>query len=132
MGFTLNVKKILVVEDSKLLQKIYELAFSRYRFRGLQLLEAYNGQEALNLLETNPDVDVILLDVNMPVMNGFEFLNIIKEHKTFKEIPVIIVTTMGREEDIQKGLEAGAASYVTKPVQPNTLMSKIIEVTSNS
>jgi two-component system chemotaxis response regulator CheY len=122
----MNIKKILVVEDSELLHKMYDLIFTRYRKNGTQIIHAQNGREALNRLNVHPDVDLIILDINMPVMSGLEFLNYYNEEKVFKRIPVIIISTEGKEEDTLRGLEAGAKGYITKPFQANDLY-KIIE-----
>jgi len=122
----MNIKKILVVEDSELLHKMYDLIFTRYRKNGTQIIHAQNGREALNRLNVHPDVDLIILDINMPVMSGLEFLNYYNEEKVFKKIPVIIISTEGKEEDTLRGLEAGAKGYITKPFQANDLY-KIIE-----
>jgi two-component system chemotaxis response regulator CheY len=117
-----NVKaaKILVVDDSKLLHKMYEVML-----RGVRLVYACDGQDALGCLGAHADIDLILLDINMPRMNGLEFLGHVKADPRWKRIPVIIVSTEGREADTKRGLDAGAAAYVRKPFQADTLASAI-------
>lgn len=80
-----------------------------------ELVHCYDGLEALQTLAEHPDTALILLDLNMPRMSGLEFLTKVKEDAVFSEIPVVIVSTEGREEDTQRGIEAGAAGYITKP-----------------
>src|SRR5436190_90145 len=92
-------RKVLVVDDSKLLHRMFEMMLRQY-----PLVHAYDGREGLDRLAENRDVDLILLDVNMPRMNGLEFLAAVKQDPAFAKIPVIIVTTEGAEKDADKGL----------------------------
>jgi two-component system chemotaxis response regulator CheY len=84
-----------------------------------------NGQEALDMIAKNPDTDLLLVDINMPVMNGLEFIKKVKDFGTYDHIPIVIVSTEGKEEDTKRGLALGAAGYVTKPVQPSDLHALI-------
>lgn len=122
------MKKILIVEDSELLHRMYDLIFQRYRQSGTQLLHAYHGREALNHLADHPDVDLILLDINMPIMSGLEFLVHCRRESVFQQIPVIIVSTEGKEEDTMRGLQSGARGYITKPFKPPDLHQLIEKV----
>ena len=124
----MNLKKVLVVEDSDLLHRMYDLILMRYKTQGTTVLHAFNGQMALELLAGAPDVGLILLDINMPVMSGLEFLLRCREQKILQDIPVIIVSTEGKEQDTVRGLEAGARAYLTKPFQPNDLHALIARV----
>lgn len=108
--------KVLVVDDSELIHKMF-----RMFFRDVDVVCALDGREALDGLAQHPDVDLIILDINMPRMNGLEFLERVKAEETFSGIPVVIVSTEGEEEDTIRGLEAGAAAYVKKPFQPEKL-----------
>lgn len=112
-------RKILVVEDSELLHRMYNVMCIRYMNHGAQVLHSYNGQEALAKLAQEPDVDLIILDINMPVMSGLEFLQHRQRVGIFQDIPVIIISTEGKEEDTLRGLKAGARGYLTKPFQAN-------------
>jgi two-component system, chemotaxis family, chemotaxis protein CheY len=118
-------RKILVIEDSTLLQKMYDLVFRRYRDEGTVILHAYNGREGLDALSANLDVDLIILDINMPVMSGLEFLRHAKQHALFSPIPVIIASTEGKEQDTMRGLQAGARGYIIKPFKPDDLFALI-------
>src|SRR5216684_8061505 len=103
-------RKVLVVDDSKLLHRMFEMMLRQY-----PLVHAYDGKEALERLAEHGDVDLILLDMNMPRMNGLEFLAAVKAQPLTAHIPVVIVTTEGKEEDTERGLKAGASAYVKKP-----------------
>ncbi len=117
----MRLKKILVVEDSQLLQKLYGLVLQRYRATGTEVLQAFNGREGLDKLGSNPDLDLIILDINMPVISGLEFLRLVKGDPRYASIPVIIASTEGKEEDTNRGLQAGAVGYFVKPFQPDHL-----------
>lgn len=121
-------RKILVVEDSQLLQKGYELLFRRYRSKGAEILHALNGQEGLDELGKNPDCDLIILDINMPVMSGLEFLARCKRQPAYSRIPVIISSTEGHEDDVMRGLKAGAAGYLVKPFNADELHDLISRI----
>lgn len=117
-------KKILIVEDAELLHRMYELVFRQLRQSGV-LLHAYNGKEALDRLAQHPDVDLILLDINMPVMSGLQFLQYCQGQRVFRDIPVIIISTEGKHEDTMRALQAGARGYLTKPFKPQDLHALI-------
>lgn len=116
-------KKVLIVDDSRLIHKIFGVMLS-----GATLVHSYNGAEALKSLAEHPDVEVVLLDINMPAMNGFEFLERVKSDDQLAEIPVVIISTEGKEEDTIRGLQAGAAAYVKKPFQREDLLSVLGQV----
>lgn len=116
-------KKILVIDDSKLIHKMFEVML-----RPHSLVHAEDGQEGLQRLVEHADVDLILLDINMPRMNGLEFLDAVKRNNAFAEIPVVIVSTEGKDEDTQRALESGASAYIKKPFQSENIISVIAEV----
>ncbi|NMB99310.1 MAG: response regulator [Thermoanaerobaculaceae bacterium] len=119
-------EKILIVEDSVIHQKIYEIFLSsREKF---VLLCASNGREGLEVLAANPDVSMIILDINMPLMSGLEFLKIVKKEESLKDIPVIICSTEGSEEDIIRGLKCGASAYIKKPFTSDELLALMNEI----
>jgi two-component system chemotaxis response regulator CheY len=110
-------KKALVIDDSKLIHKMFSVLL-----RNCELVHAHDGREALQRLQEHPDVEVILLDINMPNMNGLEFLDVVKRDGALAGIPVIIISTEGKEEDTIRGLEAGAAAYIRKPFQAEEVL----------
>lgn len=112
--------KILVVDDSKLMHKVFEVMLRQY-----PLVYAMDGREALSRLQEHDDIDLILLDINMPNMNGLEFLAELRAREALSELPVIIISTEGREEDTQRGLEAGAVAYIKKPFRSEEILEII-------
>ncbi len=116
-------RKVLVVEDSRLIHKIFEVML-----RPAELVHAHDGHEGLRRLAENADVDLILLDINMPKMNGLEFLREVKRNAALADIPVVVVTTEGKEEDAQQALKAGAAAYVRKPFKAEQVLKVISEL----
>jgi len=117
----MKFRKILTVDDSELVTQIYRMALSRLSREGMTLVEATNGREALDRLEEHPDVDLIFLDLNMPVMTGSEFLQILKADPVLADIPVVIVSTIDSESETVKALKEGATAYLTKPFNAGEL-----------
>lgn len=113
-------RKVLVVDDSKLMHKMYEVMLRQY-----PLVYALDGRQALDRLRDNADVDLVLLDINMPNMNGLEFLAQLRGDGDRPNIPVIIISTEGREEDTARGLEAGANAYIKKPFHSEEILDVI-------
>jgi len=113
-------KKILVVDDSDLMQRMYGVML-----RGGGLVGARDGEEALAKIVADPEIDLVLLDINMPKMNGFEVLRELGARGLVPALRVIVVTTEGRDEDAQRGLAAGAAAYLTKPFRADQVRAAI-------
>ena len=119
--------RILVVEDEPDLLSTIQ---TRLEWCDCEVITAANGKEGLEkAAEENPDV--ILLDINMPVMNGYEMLERIKEYQELKDIPIIMVTVMCEPHDITKALAYGVSDYATKPLDFTELMQKIANVLKN-
>jgi len=112
--------KILVVDDSKLMHKMFEVMLRQY-----PLVHAKDGREALEHLDEHGDVDLVLLDINMPNMNGLEFLEAVRGNGRLDELTVIIISTEGTEADTARGLEAGATAYIKKPFRTDELLEVI-------
>ncbi len=119
------LKKVLVVDDSALIHQMYKMVLMRYR---CEIIDAMNGQDGLEKLEKNPDVNLVLLDINMPIMNGIEFIKKVKAAGTYDQIPIVMVSTEGKEEDTLRGLALGAKGYVKKPFQPSDLHAIIEKI----
>lgn len=110
-------RNMLLIEDDKVDIMTIERAIKDLKI--LNPLDiVFNGQEAINFLrnEKNPKPSLILLDINMPVMNGIEFLKIVKADDTLKIIPVVVLTTSREEQDKFNGFQLGVAGYMVKPV----------------
>jgi len=119
----LQPRKVLVVDDSKLMHKMYEVMLRQY-----PLVYASDGRQALERLQEHADIDLVLLDINMPNMNGLEFLAQIRSNGAHQSLPVIIISTEGRDEDTQRGLEAGATAYIKKPFHSEDILEKISQL----
>jgi two-component system, chemotaxis family, chemotaxis protein CheY len=116
----LQPRKVLVVDDSKLMHKMYEVMLRQY-----PLVYASDGRQALDRLQEHPDIDLVLLDINMPNMNGLEFLAELRSDAARADLQVIIISTEGREEDTARGIEAGATAYIKKPFHSEEILEVI-------
>jgi two-component system chemotaxis response regulator CheY len=117
--------KILSVDDSSVIRKIVRSSVEVLKY---SLLEASSGKEALSILAKEHDsIKLILLDWNMPEMNGLEFLKIIKKDNLYRNIPVMMVTTEGEKENILKAVQAGVSNYLLKPFTSEELTKKVIQ-----
>jgi len=118
-------KKILAVDDSKIMLKIIAGSIEMLNY---EPLKATHGKEALEVLEKNADeVALILLDWNMPEMNGLDTLKAIKADPRYQEIPVMMVTTESEQKNIIQAIKAGAKHYLTKPFNQQDLAVRIME-----
>jgi CheY-like chemotaxis protein len=108
---------ILLVEDDDVDAMITQRALNELRVTN-QLVHKVDGEEALEYLrdQANQKPFIILLDLNMPRMNGFEFLKIVKADNTLKKIPVVVLTTSTEDQNVVDGFELGVAGYIVKPV----------------
>jgi len=108
----------LVIDDSKLHHQMYRLIFSRGALAGSTVHFASNGREGYGLFAAHPELSLVLLDLNMPEMNGLEVLERRREEGLHPHIPIVLVTTEGSAEDEARGRRAGAWEYLRKPFQP--------------
>jgi two-component system chemotaxis response regulator CheY len=121
--------KVLVVEDSNVLQMYYRQIFAK--LAGYHVTFTKNGRQALDHIANNGMPDVVVLDINMPVMDGLEFLAHFRGGQQTTPAQVIIVTTEGREDDYKRGLEAGASAYLRKPFTPQMLTQMVQGLLAN-
>jgi two-component system chemotaxis response regulator CheY len=110
-------KKVLAVDDSSSIRKMVEFSL---KCKGYSVTTAEDGQLALELLARD-NYDVIILDINMPRMDGFAFLKKIKNNDAYASIPVIILTTEGQDEDKDTAMSLGITDYIVKPFKPSEL-----------
>ena len=118
----LKDKKVLIVDDDM------RTAFAVSRLlgeRGLKPLKAANGEQALEILAREPDVDLVLMDVMMPVMDGYEAMKRIRSQAGFRNLPIIALTAKAMPEDRLKCIEAGASDYLPKPVDLDRIISML-------
>ena len=108
----------LVIDDSKLHHQMYRVIFSRGALSGSTVYFATNGREGYGLLAAHPELTLVLLDLNMPEMNGLEVLDRLRAEQLHLHIPIVLVTTEGTAEDEARGWSAGAWDYLRKPFQP--------------
>jgi CheY-like chemotaxis protein/signal transduction histidine kinase/CHASE3 domain sensor protein len=116
----LRNKKVLVVDDD--MRTLFALS-KLLVDRGMKTLKAENGEQALRFLEEEPDVDVVLMDIMMPVMDGYETMTKIRRQERFRNLPIIALTAKAMPKDREQCLTAGANDYMTKPVDPERLVS---------
>lgn len=118
----------LVVEDSPTMRQL--ISFSLKRFKNCRIVEAVDGVDALKKLSVDK-IDMILTDINMPVMDGLKLVSLVRQNPEWKDLPIIIITTEGAEEDKQRGLALGANAYIAKPIQSSHLIKTITEMLSS-
>jgi len=114
--------KVLVVDDSSIVRRVIEQILNGL---GHKAVQAGDGREALARLAEHRDIELILLDWNMPRMNGLELLHALKADREARRVPVIVLTTEADRRKMIQAIEAGARLYMTKPFAPETLAVKI-------
>ena len=115
-------KHVLIVDDSRTVRNLVAFIMKR---EGLRVTTAEDGLDGLEKLYSNPDIDLIISDVNMPGMDGFTFIKNDREQEAYRDLPIIVLSTEGQERDIQQGLNLGANLYMVKPAQPETLVRNV-------
>ncbi len=120
-------KKILIVDDSKTIRQQVNFTLTK---GGFQVVEAEDGKDGLEKLKTNSDVAMVISDVNMPNMNGLEMVEAIKAAGLFSNIPIVMLTTEGNSELIQRAKEAGAKGWLVKPFKPDQLIAAVQKLTN--
>ncbi|NMG05363.1 HAMP domain-containing protein [Brasilonema sp. UFV-L1] len=113
-------KKVLIVDDD--VRNIFALTSMLERYQ-MQVSYAENGRDAIQVLQNTPDIDVVLMDVMMPEMDGYETTRLIRQNNQFKSLPIIALTAKAMQGDREKCIEAGASDYITKPVDIEQLLS---------
>jgi two-component system chemotaxis response regulator CheY len=114
--------RALVIDDSRAVRMIIG---NILREAGMDVLEAGDGQQGVNQLDENPDIELILVDWNMPVMNGYEFIQAVRAQQMYDHIPIMMVTTEAESEQVTKALNAGANEYLMKPFTKEVLIAKL-------
>ena len=118
--------KILVVDDEINITQILEFSIGA---EGYEVISAQNGEEAIDKARREQP-DLIILDIMMPIIDGYEACRILKANPLTKNIPVVLLTAKGRDIDKRLGYEVGATDYIIKPFSPNKLIDRIHELLS--
>ncbi len=115
-------KQILIVDDSKTVRNLVAFIMKK---EGFKVTAAEDGLDGLEKLYSMEKVDLIISDVNMPRMDGFTFIKTVREQETYRDVPIVILSTEGQEKDIQQGLGLGANLYMVKPAQPEKMVKNV-------
>jgi two-component system alkaline phosphatase synthesis response regulator PhoP len=117
----MTTKKILAVDDSPTISEMIRTILEKV---GYEVVSAYDGVEALDKVKSEMP-DLIILDVNMPKLDGFRVCRLLKFDRNFRHIPVIMLTARDEEENIKTGIRTGADLYLTKPIEPEKLLEAV-------
>ena len=118
--------KLLVVDDSSTMRRIIKNTLARLGHK--DVLEGADGVEGWSALDSNPDVEMLITDWNMPEMNGLELVLKVRADARFKDLPIIMVTTEGGKAEVITALKAGVNNYIVKPFTPQVLKEKLAAV----
>jgi CheY-like chemotaxis protein len=119
---TLSGRKVLIVDDD--IRNIFALTGTLEQHH-MTALSAETGRDAIAILESNPDIDIVLMDVMMPEMDGLDTTRAIRQIRRFRDLPIIAVTAKAMKGDREKCIEAGAWDYLSKPVDPDELLAML-------
>jgi CheY-like chemotaxis protein len=121
---------ILLVEDDVVLQELY---LERFASSGIEVIQAFDGMAALEILQTNPAIQLVLLDIMLPKMSGYDVLAHSRHDPKLKNIPIIVVSALADIDDRARALQLGATDYITKgEMLPGAIIEKIKEYASVS
>jgi len=112
--------RILVVEDSPTMRQL--ITFTLKRLKDVEIVEASDGVDGLKKISAGK-FDIIFTDINMPIMDGLKLVSLVKNDPVNKDIPIVVITTEGGQEDRDRALALGANSYITKPIQAINLLA---------
>ncbi|PKN44031.1 MAG: response regulator [Deltaproteobacteria bacterium HGW-Deltaproteobacteria-20] len=115
----------LIIEDSPMMRQL--LVFALARVRNLRVTEADDGVDGLRKL-ANARFDLIVTDINMPIMDGLKLIRRVRTDPVHKDTPIIVITTEGAQEDRHRALQLGANAYITKPIQAPQVIAKVKEL----
>jgi CheY-like chemotaxis protein len=126
------MKSVLVVDDSATFRQLLTVSLSRLEgISGASITEAVDGQDALEKLKQK-DFDLILTDIRMPRMDGLELIRRVREELKREDLPIVIISTKGSEEDVELGMSLGASGYLAKPISMAKLRELISELFKES
>ena len=111
--------RVLIVEDSPTMRQL--LVFALRRLKDVEIVEAQDGMDGLRKVSSD-HFDIALIDINMPVMDGLKLISLMRGEESLKDIPIVVITTEGAQEDRDRALNLGANEYLTKPIQANRVL----------
>lgn len=114
--------RVLIVEDSPTMRQL--LVFALRRLRDVEIVEAQDGMDGLRKISSD-HYDIALIDINMPVMDGLKLIRLIRDEEALKQVPIVVVTTEGADEDRERAMALGANEYLTKPIQANRVLTVV-------
>jgi hypothetical protein len=113
-------KKVLIIDDD--IRNIFAMTGALEQ-HGLTVINAENGKDGIEMLKANPDVNVVLMDIMMPELDGYDTMRVIRGLGEFRSLPIIAITAKAMKDDREKCIEAGASDYVAKPLDMEQLTS---------
>jgi two-component system chemotaxis response regulator CheY len=113
-------RRILIVEDSPTMRQL--LVFALSRLKDVEIVEAQDGMDGLRKV-SGDTFDLALIDINMPIMDGLKLISLMRGEDAMKDIPIVVITTEGAQEDRDRALQLGADEYLTKPIQTNRVLA---------
>jgi two-component system chemotaxis response regulator CheY len=119
--------RALIVDDSSVMRKIVERSLRQAGVEPLVVLEAGSGVEGLEVLKST-QVDLILSDINMPAMDGLEFIRQLRERQMAGGVPVVMITTESSEEHVRQAIQAGATGYIRKPFTADQVKQRVLSL----
>jgi two-component system chemotaxis response regulator CheY len=115
-------KHILIVDDSKTIRNLVAFIMKK---EGFKVTMAEDGMDGLEKLYSAEHIDLIVSDINMPRMDGLTFIKTVREQEAYRDVPIVVLSTEGKEQDIEQGISLGANLYMVKPAQPDKMMKNI-------
>ena len=115
----MSTYNVLVVEDSPTMRQL--IVFALKRIRGLKIVEANDGVDGLKKISAEK-FDLILTDINMPIMDGLKLVSLVRNDPNYQDVPIVIITTEGASEDKERAMAIGANDYITKPIQTTNII----------
>jgi two-component system chemotaxis response regulator CheY len=113
---------VLIIEDSPTMRQL--ISFALKRIRGMRIVEANDGVDGLKKLSAE-HFDLILTDINMPIMDGLKLVSLVRNDASYHSVPIVVITTEGAQEDRERALSLGANDYITKPIQPTRMVELV-------
>jgi len=119
--------KVLVVDDSRIMRNIVKNSLLKNKKENYEFLEAENGVDALNILKNN-DIEILLVDWNMPHLNGLELIKQLRSNDKYRALPIIMITSEAAKYNVIEAVKAGVNDYLIKPIKDDKLIEKIEQV----